>query len=133
VVVSGTVPDVRPYLQHAAVVVAPLRLARGVQNKVLEAMAMARTVVAATACVDALDVWPGQHVLPAQGIDDYVHLIDGLLRDPDRARAIGEAARQRVLDTYSWSAQLAALDPHLARACGLPLPKRQPAVLAQAL
>ena len=55
VVVSGTVPDVRPYLQHAAVVVAPLRLARGIQNKVLEAMAMGRPVVAASACVEALD------------------------------------------------------------------------------
>ncbi|HEY8876207.1 MAG TPA: TIGR03087 family PEP-CTERM/XrtA system glycosyltransferase, partial [Roseateles sp.] len=52
--VTGTVPDVRPYLQHAAAVVAPLRLARGIQNKVLEAMAMARPVVAAGTCVRAI-------------------------------------------------------------------------------
>jgi len=50
VTVTGTVPDVRPYLQHAAVVVAPLRVARGIQNKILEAMAMARPVVATDAC-----------------------------------------------------------------------------------
>lgn len=49
--VTGTVPDMRPYLQHAAVVVAPLRLARGIQNKVLEAMAMGQAVVAAQSCV----------------------------------------------------------------------------------
>jgi glycosyltransferase involved in cell wall biosynthesis len=55
VVVTGTVPDVRPYLQHAAVVVAPLRLARGVQNKILEAMAMGRPVVASASCATALD------------------------------------------------------------------------------
>ena len=59
---TGTVPDVRPYLQHAAVVVAPLRLARGIQNKVLEAMAMARPVVVASACVEAIDAVPGQHL-----------------------------------------------------------------------
>ncbi len=51
---TGTVPDVRPYLQHAAVVVAPLRLARGIQNKILEAMAMGRPVVAARSRVEAL-------------------------------------------------------------------------------
>ena len=55
VAVSGTVPDVRPYLQHAAVVVAPLRIARGIQNKILEAMAMARPVIASTECAAAVD------------------------------------------------------------------------------
>jgi len=54
VVVTGTVPDVRPYLQHTAVVVAPLRVARGIQNKILEAMAMARPVVAAQSCTQAI-------------------------------------------------------------------------------
>ena len=59
VVVTGTVPDVRPYLAHAAVVVAPLRIARGVQNKVLEAMAMGRPVVASAACAGGIDATPG--------------------------------------------------------------------------
>ena len=55
IVVTGTVPDVRPYLAHAAVVVAPLRVARGVQNKVLEAMAMGRPVVASAECAGGID------------------------------------------------------------------------------
>ena len=55
VIVTGTVADVRPYLRHAAVVVAPLRIARGIQNKVLEAMAMACAVVVSRSCAAAVD------------------------------------------------------------------------------
>ncbi len=110
VFVTGTVADVRPYLQHAAVVVAPLRLARGIQNKILEAMAMARPVVAATACVDALSAEAGAEVLPAGEPDDYVRSIEALLSSPDRAAAIGTAGRLRVLASYAWQAHLARLD-----------------------
>ncbi len=117
VAVSGTVPDVRPYLQHATVVVAPLRLARGLQNKVLEAMAMARPAVVAAPCVDALDVRAGRDLLAAQTIDDYVRQIDDLLLQPQRATALGLAGRAQVVKVYSWAAQLAALDAPLARAC----------------
>jgi len=114
VVVSGTVPDVRPYLQHAAVVVAPLRLARGVQNKVLEAMAMARPVVAATACVEALKAEPGGEILDAADADEYLRCIEMLLQAPDRARAIGTAGRVRVLHSYTWDAHMNVIDRHLA-------------------
>jgi polysaccharide biosynthesis protein PslH len=113
VAVTGTVADVRPYLQHAAVVVAPLRLARGIQNKILEAMAMARPVVAATACVDALSAEAGAEILPAAEADDYVRNIDALLASPDRAAAIGTAGRQRVLTSYAWQAHLTRLDEAL--------------------
>ncbi|HSQ73875.1 MAG TPA: TIGR03087 family PEP-CTERM/XrtA system glycosyltransferase [Rubrivivax sp.] len=113
VVVSGTVPDVRPYLQHAAVVVAPLRLARGVQNKVLEAMAMGRPVVAATACVEALNAEPGGEILDAADADEYLRCIDLLLRAPDRARAIGTAGRVRVEHSYTWDAHMTVIDRHL--------------------
>ena len=78
--VTGTVPDVRPYLQHAAAVVAPLRLARGVQNKVLEAMAMARPVVAAAHCAAVLDATARR--APGCGRDA------GRLRDRSRAPAV---------------------------------------------
>jgi glycosyltransferase involved in cell wall biosynthesis len=114
--VSGTVPDVRPYLQHAAAVVAPLRLARGIQNKVLEAMAMARPVVAAAACVDAITAEPGRHLLSAADADAFVALIEGLLADPARADAIGRAGREQVLAAYGWDARLRVLDHHLAAA-----------------
>lgn len=113
VVVTGTVPDVRPYLQHAAVVVAPLRLARGIQNKVLEAMAMARPVVAASTCLQAIEAEPGMDLLGATQAADYIAAIDELLRNASRRVAMGEAARRRVLQAYAWSARLAALDHDL--------------------
>lgn len=114
VAVSGTVPDVRPYLQHAAVVVAPLRLARGVQNKVLEAMAMGRPVVAAGTCVEAIDVQPGVDILPADSADDYLSQIERLLTNRAWAEQVGAAGRHCVQQHYSWPARLAGLDRQLA-------------------
>ena len=116
VCVTGTVPDVRPYLQHAAVVVAPLRLARGVQNKVLEAMAMARPVVAAASCVEAIDAEPGHDILAATDAAEHAARIAELLADQQRANAIGQAGRACVLARYSWPARLADLDSELALA-----------------
>jgi sugar transferase (PEP-CTERM/EpsH1 system associated) len=114
VAVSGTVPDVRPYLQHAAAVVAPLRLARGIQNKVLEAMAMGRPVVAASVCAEVIDATPGEHLLTATEPADYVARLSALLADRAQADAIGLAGRSRVQQVYSWDGQLAVLDRHLA-------------------
>ena len=116
VCVTGTVPDVRPFLQHAAVVVAPLRLARGVQNKVLEAMAMARPVVAAASCVDAIDARPDHEILAATDAAEHAAGIAELLADRQRATAVGLAGRACVLARYSWPARLAELDHELARA-----------------
>jgi polysaccharide biosynthesis protein PslH len=113
VVVTGTVDDVRPYLQHAAVVVAPLRVARGIQNKVLEAMAMARPVVASTSCAQAVDAQVGQELVAAETVDDYVREIDALLADGEKAARIGKLGRQRVVQQYSWSAHLGTLDQYL--------------------
>ena len=62
IVVTGTVPDVRPYLAHANAAIAPLRIARGIQNKVLEAMAMARAVFVSTAGLEGIDAEPGREV-----------------------------------------------------------------------
>ena len=111
--VTGTVPDVRPYLQHAAVVVAPLRLARGIQNKILEAMAMGRPVVAAASCVQAITAKAGRELMAATEVGDYVRLIGGLLQAPAEAAAIGDAGRKCVLAHYSWSACLTGIDRHL--------------------
>jgi len=123
VAVSGTVPDVRPYLQHAAAVVAPLRLARGVQNKVLEAMAMARPVVAAADCLAAIGARDGVELIGADEPAAYVQAIEALLADPTRAAAVGAAARARVLRDFSWDSQLSPVDRHLDA-----LPRRVPAV-----
>lgn len=118
ITVTGTVPDVRPYLQHAAVVVAPLRLARGIQNKILEAMAMGRPVVAARECTEAIDAERGTELVAADDADAFVREVDALLRDPARAAAVGAAGRHRVQRGYGWDAHLGAFDRHLARLRG---------------
>jgi sugar transferase (PEP-CTERM/EpsH1 system associated) len=113
VAVSGTVPDIRPWLAHAALVVAPLRVARGVQNKVLEAMAMGRPVVAASACTGAIEAEHGRDLLAATTADEYVMAINSLLTDTQRAGEIGANGRQCVLSRYSWDAHLAGIDRYL--------------------
>jgi glycosyltransferase involved in cell wall biosynthesis len=114
ITITGTVPDVRPYIQHAAVVVAPLRIARGIQNKILEAMAMSRAVVASTECATAVDATFGQELLTARTPPEFVDEIDRLLMDADRRAQIGHAARQRVLALYSWDAHLGGMDKYLS-------------------
>jgi len=107
--VTGTVPDVRPYLRHASAVVAPLRVARGVQNKVLEAMAMGRPVVVSEEAATGIDAADGQDFLIAKASSDYVEAIRALLAAPHRSEEIGAAARRCVLARYSWDAHLAQL------------------------
>jgi sugar transferase (PEP-CTERM/EpsH1 system associated) len=113
VVVTGTVPDVRPYLQFADVVVAPMRVARGVQNKILEAMAMARPVVAALSCTDAIGAESGRELIAAGMENEYVSAIGDLLGNPEQATAIGAAGRACVVTRYSWEAHLANIEKHL--------------------
>jgi sugar transferase (PEP-CTERM/EpsH1 system associated) len=109
VAVTGAVPDVRPYLAGAALAVCPLRLARGVQNKVLEAMAMGRAVVASPAALEGLDAEPGRHVLAADGAAAWRQTVKALLGDPDRRGAIGRAAREHIVRNYTWEARLGPL------------------------
>ena len=113
VIVTGTVADVRPYLQHAAVVVAPMRIARGVQNKILEAMAMGRPVVAAQNCVAAIDVTEGVELIAAGTADEYVTAIQKLLQQPQHSHAVGLAGRRCVRQRFSWDAHLAGIDRYL--------------------
>ncbi len=116
--VIGTVPDTRPWLQHAAVVVAPIRVARGIQNKVLEAMAMARPVVASAACAGAIDAEAGRHLRVCTSAEDFVQHIQALLADPALAQATGKAGRERVCAAYGWLDRMRWLDGYLAN-CGL--------------
>jgi glycosyltransferase involved in cell wall biosynthesis len=116
-VVTGTVDDVRPYIAHAAVIVAPLRIARGIQNKVLEAMAMARPVVATTNCAAPIDAKVGDELLAAADVTEFVAQIETLLSDRARGDAIGRHARDRVVAGYSWDAHLSRLDSYLEPTC----------------
>ncbi len=119
VVVTGTVADVRPYLQYAAIVVAPMRIARGVQNKVLEAMAMGRPVVAASDCVDAISVREGQELVGARSASDFVDAIKHLLGHPEAANRMGAAGRACVVKGFSWDAHLSGIDDHLLEPVGI--------------
>jgi sugar transferase (PEP-CTERM/EpsH1 system associated) len=113
VAVTGTVDDVRPYIQHAAVVVAPLRIARGIQNKILEAMAMGKPVVASSECATAVDAAAGQELIPANTPENFISEIETLLTDRNLSQRIGQAARQRVLSRYSWDAHLGSIDQYI--------------------
>jgi glycosyltransferase involved in cell wall biosynthesis len=110
---TGAVPDVRPFLAHAALVVGPLRIARGVPNKVLEAMAMAKAVVATPAAVAGLRLCPGQDILIAEAPAAFAEAVISLL-DPERAVALGARARARVVADYAWEASFRRLDRLIA-------------------
>ena len=118
-IVTGRVDDVRPYLQHARVVVAPLRVARGIQNKVLEAMAMAKPIVVATASAVALSVRQGVELEVASEAHEFASKVLALM-DPVRGGRMGNLARSRVLKDYAWPASLNLLDALLEQGNGTP-------------
>lgn len=109
VTVTGAVSDMRSWLAAADVVVAPLRIARGIQNKVLEAMAMARPVVASSAAFEGIEAQPTRHLIVADDAHAFAGAIRGLLGDPDRAAKLGADARAHVASAYRWDARLAPL------------------------
>ncbi|HEU0065944.1 MAG TPA: TIGR03087 family PEP-CTERM/XrtA system glycosyltransferase [Sphingomonas sp.] len=108
VIVTGAVEDVRGWLAAAAVCVAPLATARGVQNKVLEAMAMARAVVASTAAAEGID--HDGTIRVAGDTQEFAAAVAALIDAPGEAAALGAAARARVIARYAWAARLAPLD-----------------------
>lgn len=108
VVVTGAVPDIRPYLAHAALVVAPLRIARGIQNKVLEAMAMAKPTIVTPEALEGIAANPGHELLLARNGEEFCNQCVTLLQG--KADMIGERARARVEADFSWDHHLAGLD-----------------------
>jgi glycosyltransferase involved in cell wall biosynthesis len=113
VVVTGTVPDVRPYYERAAVCVAPLRIGRGVQNKVLQAMAMGLPVVASTVAHRGLEAQPGRHLLVEDEPAAFAARVVALLRDPGAGHALGRQARAFVESNHAWDASCARLEVDL--------------------
>jgi sugar transferase (PEP-CTERM/EpsH1 system associated) len=109
--VIGQVPDVRPYLARSAVAVVPLRLARGVQNKVLEALALRKATVASPQSLIGLKVKPGVHLLSASSPQQWVEAILRLKSDPALRRQLGWAGRCYVEEHHSWDR---CLEPFLS-------------------
>jgi sugar transferase (PEP-CTERM/EpsH1 system associated) len=116
VTVTGFVEDVRDYLSAADVCIAPLKLARGVQNKVLEAMAMGRPVVATPEAFEGIDAEAGRDILTGATAAEFAAAVVGLLRDPERADRIGKAARKSVAERYAWADNLAVLGEMFSKA-----------------
>lgn len=110
--VTGEVADVRGWLAEAGVVVAPLLLARGIQNKVLEGMAMARPVVASSEAAEGIDHGGTIHV--ARDAEAMAAAILQLLDDPEAAAALGARAREQVIGRYGWAAAMRALEAIMA-------------------
>ena len=112
VTVTGAVPDVRPYLQFARAVVAPLHIARGVQNKVLEAMAMEKPVVATHDATRSLNVKAGHHLWVENDPQRFAAAVVEALQAPER-EAMARNARKYVEDHHNWPDILKSVDDHL--------------------
>jgi sugar transferase (PEP-CTERM/EpsH1 system associated) len=106
--VTGTVPDVRPYLAHARLAVAPLRIARGIQNKVLEAMAMAKPVIVSPQALEGIAATPGRNIVLAAEAPQLAAAAIELLHHPDHQ--MGPRARECVIAQYGWTSNLSRVD-----------------------
>jgi sugar transferase (PEP-CTERM/EpsH1 system associated) len=107
--VVGQVPDVRPQIARVAVAVVPLQIARGVQNKVLEALAMAKAVVASPQALAGLAAKPGVHLLEAASRQQWVEVLLRLLDDQELRRRLGTAGRRYVEEHHRWNGCLEPL------------------------
>lgn len=108
--VTGAVPDIRPYVQKAAVSVAPLRVARGIQNKVLEAMAMGTPVVATSDARAGIAGVSGEHLIVADDPAEFATQTVRLMQSPAYRRQIGQAGRDLVVRHYRWESRLTRLE-----------------------
>jgi polysaccharide biosynthesis protein PslH len=106
---ASNVPDVRPYLAEAAMVAVPLRIARGIQNKVLEALAMSKAVVATPEALEGIAVESGVHACQALTPHQWIESIVHLLEDPSARDRLGRAGRTFVETHYCWDRQLQPL------------------------
>jgi glycosyltransferase involved in cell wall biosynthesis len=120
VTVTGWVPDARPYLDRAELFVAPLRMARGVQNKLLEALAMGLPCVVSTAAWRGTVVADGEGIFATDDPREFAgHVVD-LLQDGERRAEMARRARAAAETNYHWEVQMASLDQVIAQ----PLPQK---------
>lgn len=110
VVVTGFVEDIREYLAKANVCIVPLKTARGIQNKVLEAMAMGKAVVCTPQAHEGIHAIPDEEIIVAGDAEAFVVNIISLLENKSKAEQLGIKARLRVEQEYSWEKNLSLLD-----------------------
>jgi len=115
VTVTGSVPDVRPYIRSSALMVAPLSIARGTQNKILEAMAMGVPVVTSSVAAGGVDAVAESHLLVADSATEITRAILSIAENPDERRRLAVAGRQRVLSHHAWPRSMQRLDGIIQR------------------
>ena len=116
VTVTGTVPEVHPWVSRATVSIAPVKLARGMQNKILEAMALQVPVVASPKPAQGVDAVLGEHLLAADSAEDWLNTLSRLFDDPEERARLALAGRERVLENHRWDAIMRdRFDPLIAR------------------
>jgi sugar transferase (PEP-CTERM/EpsH1 system associated) len=113
--VVGYVEDIREFLGRAAIAVCPMKAGSGIQNKVLEALAMGTPVVATSQAVAALEVTHVEHVLIADTAEDFAEQVARLLGDPLLRKRLGKAGRALVEERYTWEASVNLLEETYAR------------------
>jgi sugar transferase (PEP-CTERM/EpsH1 system associated) len=114
VTVTGSVADVRPLVLGSALTVAPLAIARGTQNKILESMAMGVPVVASEQASRGVDVVPGDHLLTGSSPQTYRDAVLKVMEDSSLRARLAHASRERVLAHHSWGTSLQKLDSLIA-------------------
>jgi glycosyltransferase involved in cell wall biosynthesis len=107
IIVTGRVPDVTPYLDSAALVVAPLRLGGGMRVKVLEAIAAGKPLVATPLAIEGLDLVNGEHLLLADSDEQFSEALIQLLTDADKRVSLGTRARAWARVNLSWEKSIA--------------------------
>lgn len=110
IVVTGEVPDVRPYLAKAAVVLVPIRMGGGTRLKVVEGLAMGKAMVSTSLGCEGVDVHDGEHLMVADAPGRFAAAVVRLFEDPPLARALGSAGRTRMEQEYSWELAGARLE-----------------------
>ena len=120
VTVTGFVDDVRPYLGRAAVFVCPMRMGAGIKNKILQAWAMGKAVVGTPECLGGLEAQPGVNIEVARSAEEFARVALALLADPERAAALGRAARATIERHYTWARKADELDAVFTRVAGRP-------------
>ena len=129
VTVTGWVSDTRPYLDRAEVFVAPLRIARGVQNKLLEALAMGLPCVASLAARSGTQIADPECILATDDPRQFAEHVIQLLRDAEWRAELGRRARAIAETEYRWDVQMARLDRVIAAAVSQPPPPSVPVCL----
>ena len=115
VTVTGSVPDVRPFIRGSALMVAPLAIARGTQNKILEAMAMGVPVVTSSVAAGGVDAEAGRHFVVADGARQTAEAIERICGEPAERARLAVAGRERMLSNHAWSRSMVRLDGIIER------------------